>query len=325
MGWGLLPRARWSAFDVYDPRSLYGQELRSTAGNFMWSTGSNRFADRETPAHLDVPMRNCTVGDRRPGRGASTASWWRADMDRAAPRERDPQARPGTPTSSSACATTRTRRPLRSASGRGLGSGRSSTATATGCARRASTTASPSWSAAGSRTTWATQPAAARSSSTRQRPLPAARRPGRPGFRRRLLARARRAGAAGDRPRRGRVGRLLAGYRRLAADLAAAEPEVVLVTADCHFQSFATQSLRDRHGDRHRRVDGVLQATRPGSPAHGHGPSSPRPWQTRPSRRPGGRGGADRVDLDHGLIVPLRLLLPRPGPAGDPDHHAAGP
>lgn len=61
MGWGLLPQARWSAFDVYDPRSLYGQELRSTAGNFMWSTGSNRFADRETPAHLDVPMRNCTV------------------------------------------------------------------------------------------------------------------------------------------------------------------------------------------------------------------------------------------------------------------------
>ncbi|NLU62989.1 hypothetical protein HCA61_12015 [Rhodococcus sp. HNM0563] len=61
MGWGLLPRARWSAFDVYDPRSLYGQELRSTAGNFMWSTGSNRFANRETPAHLDVPMRGCTV------------------------------------------------------------------------------------------------------------------------------------------------------------------------------------------------------------------------------------------------------------------------
>jgi 2,5-dihydroxypyridine 5,6-dioxygenase len=61
MGWGLLPAARWSAFDVYDPRDLYGQELRSTAGNFMWSTGSNRFADRETPAHLDVPMNGCTV------------------------------------------------------------------------------------------------------------------------------------------------------------------------------------------------------------------------------------------------------------------------
>jgi len=61
MGWGIHPIASWSAFNVYEPRSLYGQELRSTPGNFMWSTGSNRFANRETPAHLDVPMRGCTV------------------------------------------------------------------------------------------------------------------------------------------------------------------------------------------------------------------------------------------------------------------------
>lgn len=61
MGWGIHPVASWSAFNVYEPRSLYGQELRSTAGNFMWSTGSNRFANRETPAHVDVPMRGCTV------------------------------------------------------------------------------------------------------------------------------------------------------------------------------------------------------------------------------------------------------------------------
>jgi len=61
MGWGVHPLASWSAFDVYEPRSLYGQELRSTPGNFMWSTGPNRFANRETPAHLDIPMRGCTV------------------------------------------------------------------------------------------------------------------------------------------------------------------------------------------------------------------------------------------------------------------------
>jgi 2,5-dihydroxypyridine 5,6-dioxygenase len=61
MGWGVLPQASWSALAVYEPRSLYGQELRSAAGNFMWSTGSNRFAKRETPAHLDIPMRDCTV------------------------------------------------------------------------------------------------------------------------------------------------------------------------------------------------------------------------------------------------------------------------
>lgn len=61
MGWGMHPIARWSAFEVYDPRSLYGQELRSTSGNFMWSTGPNRFVGRHTPAHLDIPMRGCTV------------------------------------------------------------------------------------------------------------------------------------------------------------------------------------------------------------------------------------------------------------------------
>lgn len=61
MGWGLHPHASWSALDVYSPRALYGQELRSVAGNFMWSTGSNRFAKRETPAHLDIPMRDCTI------------------------------------------------------------------------------------------------------------------------------------------------------------------------------------------------------------------------------------------------------------------------
>ncbi|CAM5318106.1 2,5-dihydroxypyridine 5,6-dioxygenase [Eoetvoesiella caeni] len=60
-GWGLHPAASWVALEVYDPRTLYGQELRSVAGNFMWSTGSNRFASRETPAHLDIPMRGCTV------------------------------------------------------------------------------------------------------------------------------------------------------------------------------------------------------------------------------------------------------------------------
>ena len=60
-GWGVPPQASWAALDIYEPRSLYGQELRSTEGNFMWSTGSNRFAKRETPAHLDIPMRGCTI------------------------------------------------------------------------------------------------------------------------------------------------------------------------------------------------------------------------------------------------------------------------
>jgi len=61
MGWGVHPNAAWSAFAVYDAKKLFGQELRSTSGNFMFSTGSNRFANRETPAHLDIPLRDCTV------------------------------------------------------------------------------------------------------------------------------------------------------------------------------------------------------------------------------------------------------------------------
>ena len=61
VGWGVMPQARWSAFEVYDAQTLIGQELRSTAGNFMWSTGVNRFVGRETHAHLDIPMRGCTV------------------------------------------------------------------------------------------------------------------------------------------------------------------------------------------------------------------------------------------------------------------------
>ncbi|MDO8280240.1 MAG: 2,5-dihydroxypyridine 5,6-dioxygenase, partial [Burkholderiaceae bacterium] len=61
MGWGVHPAASWAALASYDPRTLYGQEVRSVEGNFMWSTGSNRFAKRETPAHMDIPMAGCTV------------------------------------------------------------------------------------------------------------------------------------------------------------------------------------------------------------------------------------------------------------------------
>lgn len=61
MGWGVHPMARFSALDVYGPGVPFGQEFRSAEGNFMWSTGANRFAKRDTPAHLDIPMHSCTV------------------------------------------------------------------------------------------------------------------------------------------------------------------------------------------------------------------------------------------------------------------------
>ena len=38
-----------------------GTEQRAFAGNFLFSTGSNRFANRYTLGHFDLPMRNCTI------------------------------------------------------------------------------------------------------------------------------------------------------------------------------------------------------------------------------------------------------------------------
>ncbi|MGK5112340.1 hypothetical protein [Geodermatophilus sp. CPCC 205506] len=107
------------------------------------------------------------------------------------------------------------------------------------------------------------------------------------------------------------VDRLLGGYRRLAEDLAAAQPDVVLVTADCHFQSFETQHFVIGDGAAHRgsmeffkRPDLDLQLT--GMPALAAAMAE--------AVRAAGQEVelAERVDLDHGLIVPLRLLLPRP-------------
>lgn len=107
------------------------------------------------------------------------------------------------------------------------------------------------------------------------------------------------------------VGRLLDGYRRLADDLAAADPEVILVTADCHFQSFRTGHFVIGDGDRH---DGSMEFfKRPDLDLHLTG----QPEFARALGDAAKAAGlevevAPRVDLDHGLIVPLRLMLPRP-------------
>jgi 2,5-dihydroxypyridine 5,6-dioxygenase len=34
---------------------------RHFQGNFLFSTGPNRYVGRHTPAHLDIPMRGCSV------------------------------------------------------------------------------------------------------------------------------------------------------------------------------------------------------------------------------------------------------------------------
>lgn len=107
------------------------------------------------------------------------------------------------------------------------------------------------------------------------------------------------------------VARLLAGYAKLAADLAAADPDVILVSADCHFQSFDTGHFVLGVGEGHtgsmeffKRPDLDLDLT-------GH-PEFARSLVD--AVRAGGLEveAAPRVDLDHGLVVPLRLLLPRP-------------
>ncbi|SEG88791.1 Aromatic ring-opening dioxygenase, catalytic subunit, LigB family [Thermomonospora echinospora] len=107
------------------------------------------------------------------------------------------------------------------------------------------------------------------------------------------------------------VERLTDGYRRLAERLAAADPEVLLVTADCHFQSFRTGAFVIGTGASHtgsmeffKRPD--LDLTLTGDPEFAQA-------MVDAVRAEGMEvEESDRIDLDHGLIVPLRQLLPRP-------------
>jgi 2,5-dihydroxypyridine 5,6-dioxygenase len=67
VGWGMNPRARWEAMALYDRRDVQGTEFRAWAGNFLWSTGSNQYANRFTLGHFDLPMRGCTISlDNKP-------------------------------------------------------------------------------------------------------------------------------------------------------------------------------------------------------------------------------------------------------------------
>ena len=61
VGWGLNPGARYEALACYDQRETNGTELRALAGNFLYSTGANEFAERYTDGHFDLPMMGCTI------------------------------------------------------------------------------------------------------------------------------------------------------------------------------------------------------------------------------------------------------------------------
>lgn len=61
VGWGMNPRARWDSLVMYDRGDTNGVEQRVFAGNFLYSTGANEFANRFTLGHFDLPFRNCSI------------------------------------------------------------------------------------------------------------------------------------------------------------------------------------------------------------------------------------------------------------------------
>ena len=61
VGWGLNPAARYESLTMYDKMEMNGTELRALAGNFLYSTGANEFADRFTDGHFDLPMMGCDI------------------------------------------------------------------------------------------------------------------------------------------------------------------------------------------------------------------------------------------------------------------------
>jgi 2,5-dihydroxypyridine 5,6-dioxygenase len=63
IGWGLQERARWSTLSLYDREQTVGMDARAFAGNFLFSLGPNTEVggSRNTPCHIDIPLRRCTV------------------------------------------------------------------------------------------------------------------------------------------------------------------------------------------------------------------------------------------------------------------------
>jgi 2,5-dihydroxypyridine 5,6-dioxygenase len=61
VGWGMNQGARWESLALYDKAQVNGIECRAFAGNFLFSTGANPFANRHTLGHFDLPVRRCTI------------------------------------------------------------------------------------------------------------------------------------------------------------------------------------------------------------------------------------------------------------------------
>jgi 2,5-dihydroxypyridine 5,6-dioxygenase len=63
IGWGLQPRAQWTAMGLHDKNDGMVMDARAFEGNFLFSTGPNTEVggSRKTPCHMDIPLRACTV------------------------------------------------------------------------------------------------------------------------------------------------------------------------------------------------------------------------------------------------------------------------
>jgi 2,5-dihydroxypyridine 5,6-dioxygenase len=61
VGFGMNPQARYEALAMYGRRDTNGTELRTVAGNFLFSTGANEFAGRYTAGHFDLPVMRTTI------------------------------------------------------------------------------------------------------------------------------------------------------------------------------------------------------------------------------------------------------------------------
>ncbi|MBM3487369.1 MAG: leucyl aminopeptidase [Alphaproteobacteria bacterium] len=63
IGWGLNDRADWHHMAVADPQKEIGMDALAYYGNVLFSTGPNSElgGTNDTPCHLDMPLRGCTL------------------------------------------------------------------------------------------------------------------------------------------------------------------------------------------------------------------------------------------------------------------------
>lgn len=63
IGWGLNEKASWHHMAVADPHREFGVDALAYYGNVLFSTGPNSElgGSNDTPCHVDMPLRNCTL------------------------------------------------------------------------------------------------------------------------------------------------------------------------------------------------------------------------------------------------------------------------